>query len=605
MIRASGTEITRFDVEYAQAAQTPLGQQIHVSNQSAQVDEVIASPVYIAQSGELGVVDLGVHIDIQSTAQHTETAVLFTENAESDYEKTVFSNQRAPAGDEQDYFRFSVAGSSTSWVSETKQALLTKFWWDTNFDRSTTGYYDLHMKEAPHHMLVVHRYVDDADRSEGLVEVGIDLKRPDEAPRSAPQLTRPLSLVRTDSVPAPPSVLACMNVESSVPGVMTDQYLTVGPSTCATRGPGIEYRWSAGGAWTAFSPDTLYDFPGLSVSGPATLILEARNSAGESARDTIVVNTIDSGLYVEGESYIREKLRYQYRARDIYSHVPVMAWWLERYNPQLTWYDKHLEDSVVTRIWAMGDYTTELRAQEWGGAGLRRGRLHVQVCSEFCGPEIAQGQAGGEDIFGAGPILLTGADGEHDVLALYDLAGDYLPQSPFAEPDWLHSEGGTTRTGGYQISWMRAPSRAAGIQRYVLDVIPEGAPPYSFGLAIDPDLSGTPANDRMTFDEANGIIYVLDEASAMAVILLNADNRAVRRVQQFGSRRQAPPARAGMAAMLALRNNTVYADEDDVQFVLQDETRNGPSRWTLIVVRGPTLPGVRQTAETLLRIPRE
>ena len=605
VVRASGTVVTQFDVEYAQAAQAPLGQQINVWNQTAQIDEVIASPVYVAQSGEQGVVDLGVHIDIQSTAQHTETAVLFIENAESDYKKTVFSNQLAPAGNEQDYFRFSVAASSTNWISETKQALLTKFWWDTRFLGSVSGYYDLHMKEPQHHMLAVHRYIDDADRSEGLVEVGIDLKRPDEAPRTTPQLTRTVSLVRTDSVPAPPSVTACMNVETSAPGVMTDQYLTVGPSNCATRGFGIEYRWFAGGIWTAFSPDTLHDFAGFSASGAGTLIVEARNPAGERARDTVVVNTTAGGIYVDGQYDIREKLRYQYRARDLYTHAPAMAWWFERSNPQLTWYDKYLQDSVITRIWAMGDYTTELRAQIGGGGGLRRGRLHVQVCSQFCTPETAQGQADGGDVFGAGPILLGGAGGDSDVIALYDLAGDYLPGTPFAEPGWLQSEGGATRVGGYQVSWNRASSQTPDIQQYVLDVVPEGGRPYLFGFAIDPDLSGSPANDRAAFDESLGIAYVHDATAAMAVILLDPENRAVRRIQQFGSRRPAPPARAGMATVLALRNHTVHTDADDVQFVLQGETRTGPSRWMLIIVRGADPSAVRMIAETLLPLSRE
>lgn len=598
-VRGNTGELTSFTVEYAQAVQTDLGQQLSVWNSSAQIEEVIAAPTYVPQSGELGVIDLGIHIDLQPGALHQDTAILLIENAGSDYRKPVFINEISPSGTEQDYFRFSAAGSSTTWVSESKQALLSRFWWDTRFDASTSGYYDLHPKESPNHMLVVHRYGDDQDRSGGQVEIGIDLKRPDELPATGPQLSRVLALSRTDTVPVPTGLTTCMAVEATATGVSTDQYLVVGPATCAARGQEVQYRWYSNGTWTASSSDTLYDFLGFANPGNNILILEARDAAGNVARDTMLISTSSTGLWIDGPAYITEKLRYQYRARNLFGDAPIVASWLERYNPQLWWYDKYLQDSVVTRIWAMGDYSTELRAQNYTAGGLRRGRLHVEVCSSGCMPDLVSKSSLTEDIFGAGPVILTGSGAGEEIVPLYDLAGDYVPGTPFVGTEWLRNSGAVA-VAGYDIRWTTSASRLEGVERHSLRITPEGTQSYSFGLAIDPDLGGSPSDDQVRLDVSPGILYLQDPDTAMALLLLDADLQPVRTLHQFGSIRPAPAARRGLIRSLTAKPQPFYGIPDDAQFVFQAEKRSGESMWTLVIIRARSLSEVQLRANAFL-----
>ena len=253
---------------------------------------------------------------------------------------------------------------------------LAQYFWDYGQQGAPFAYFTDDSNEAitmrVHQFNHVHRV--------GPVLVGLRLKEPDNSPDDT-SLTMFRTLQVTQVTP-----VACARFEHTTTWRLTDQVFSAG---CSTLGLDIQYRWQfdAGGPWTPYSSDTLYDyFPGHSAAGPHTVTLEAHSTTSGLSGTTPYAFTVASDrLLMTGRTFVTDKAHNPYRGykNDTQPAHRYRAWWFERYEDNPRWWEAsgpYPQDSIV-RIWPAGEYTVDLREDSSTAGRLNRSRLHVRVCN--------------------------------------------------------------------------------------------------------------------------------------------------------------------------------------------------------------------------------
>jgi hypothetical protein len=453
-----------FRVDYLQAATDVAGSTLLVTNTTAGRREYLESAVY---QDYLPFWDYVVHVDL-GPSSFSETSILDVENALADLKKTTFSNQANPSGTEQDYFRFSVARSQSSWnlaSGDIRGRMLARFYWDFNTNKQiSSNYFD---PRSDSFAIRLHTFSDHVTQSRS-VTVALEIMRPDEAPDDTIHVvTRSVLINRI-------TPYACASFETVTTWRTTDQYLM---SSCSTRGPEIRYRWqfTAGGPWTPYSPDTLYDFAGHTGTGSQQVTLGVLNtSTGQSSTSPRTVAVQSGQVGLNGPTYVTDKGTKLYTSN-------ISGQWFERYNPDLRWNPATAYYyTSMNRIWPAGDYTIELRQQDSTPSLVRRGRLHITICHSDptpCQPlapptfAVAPARDTTTGIFGAGPWITWSTSSGQQLVRFYDLAGAHDLSSPFSDGSWL-TDSGTVGSfiPGANLSWRHMNLGLPGVRAVAFDL---------------------------------------------------------------------------------------------------------------------------------------
>lgn len=370
----NGSPIRKYVLDYLPLYRSGSGAKL-IWNSTAGVNEAVEALNYDDTS--YAWVDLAAIVD-QAEGGYSETAALDIQNAFALPAKDTFTNVSSPSGNENDYFRFSVARSTSTWnLRGPIGSMLTRLFWDYARDRTNNSHYFESRVGTATQLPVIrwHTFGSHVTEASRVDTVALEVMRPNEAPDSNAVLRRTVQITRV--VP-----YACASFERTLTWQVADQYLNAG---CSTRGTNIQYRWrtDAGGSWSAYSPDTLFDFPGHSSTGAHAVTVEVRNTtSGQSATQTTNLTAQTGTVQLTGQTFITQKIKYIYRS----NHG---GQWFERFNPALPWNaaTAGMQDTLP-RVWPAGNYTEELR-QDSSTSVLRRGRLHIVVCIPQTGCALA------------------------------------------------------------------------------------------------------------------------------------------------------------------------------------------------------------------------
>lgn len=378
----------------------------------------------------------------------------------------------------------------------------------------------------------------------------------------------------------------CFDEEHTQTWRNTDQYLTTG---CGSTGANIQYRWrfQDGGSWTSFSPDTIHEFQGHSTADTHTVTMEVKNtSTGATEQSSRQFTVLNSLMSMSGPTYVTDKQLKTYTSN----------WagrWFERYDPE-TSYTWNLTltppDTIYTRVWAAGEYTNRLRVERFSGGYVGRDWLEIEVCHESipgCGVQFlvmpGQGEQDGLPLFGGGPWIAVG----DEMVRFYDLTGAHERDTPFADASWLDATGlnrAISADGRTSLAWeVVAAAPDARVVEFVVDGV---AGPYTFGLALDPDLGSSPADDRSAYDPESGILMAFDGAEAVGFALRSGAGNSIAGVKQYGARRFAPRDSEKLLQTSRQTGVDLTTEGDDVQFLVSTPESTGMERWTLLMARG-------------------
>lgn len=540
--------------------------------------------------------DLVVQVDL-SGGSYSETRVLDVENALNNPTKGTFQDVAAPSGTELDYFRFSVARDNSTWYLNNHGTMLTRLFWKYGVDFSDpriTGYYDAGHTVG---MSIIRPHAFSADITQsGTDTVAVELLRPDEQPNLSAVTKRTLQITRVSPV-------TCATFEGVSTWQVADQYLSAG---CSTHGANTQYRWQkdAGGTWTQYSSDTLYDFTGHSSTGTHQVTLVAKNtSTGVSGFQTTPVSVQSGQVALTGQTFITVKTAYVYRSNH-------SGQWFERYDPALAWQPATagMQDTL-RRIWPAGQYTEQLR-QDTSTSVLRRGRLPITVCIPSSGCALAAAQAmsapstsaDSSGIFGAGPWIAWGAGATRRVARLYDLWGDHDRASPFTTAAWINGAGDRVddENGSWHLNWATRSSGLAGVRLIDFTLVLSDASPVAFGMALDPDLGANASDDVAGFAPDLGLLYVADGEAALGFLLRDTSGNSMSGVFQYGIGHPAPHTLVEAWTALHSSGYALLPGPREVQLLVTTAQRSSQTTYTLAVLQGPSLADLRSKASAVI-----
>lgn len=588
-----------FRLDYLQLAADGAGSPIVITNTTAGTSERLETPLYTEPGPP--VFDAVVNVDL-TLGSWSESRVLDVENVLNDLTATTFTNEPNLAGSELDWFRFSVARSSSAWSLGGQGRFLARLYWDFGINNNiASGYFEPRGGGFGVSVIRHHRFVDHVSTSRTAI-VALEAMRPDEQPNDTVNVaTRAVQISRASPWP-------CDTLEAATTWQGTDQLFSAG---CSTRGPNIQYRWhfGTGFTWTPWSSDTLYEFIGHAATGGQHVLLEAKNtSTGLTATHDRVV-TVNSGqVNLDGPVFVTTKQVNWY-----YSNIS--GWWFEHFDPGTHWYPASAEPrNNLGRIWYAGEYTVDLRQQYWAGSELRRGRLPIQVCipaSENCyafaaatpSPSSAASDMAPEwGLFGGGPWVSWGTSSRPTVARFYDLLGMHDASGEFSAVGWLTSALGTARARSATVAW--TAEAAASTDARIIRIQSSGladSVPYVFGMALDPDVGPSAADDRTGYDSTRGLAYVFDGEHAVGFLLRNDRGaNAIASLQQFGLRRWAPVDPRVAWAAQRRGGISLLSGASDVHLLLSAAQQVGSREWVFVVLRASSVAQLRARADEVI-----
>lgn len=131
-----------------------------------------------------------------------------------------------------------------------------------------------------------------------------------------------------------------------------------------------------------------------------------------------------------------------------------------------------------------------------------------------------------------------------------------------------------------------------------------GGTAHRFGLAIDPDLGVSAADDRSGYDGSRNLVYAYDDKGAVGFLILDGAKNASVYAEQYGSRRLAPRV-VGEARTVHDRTGVQLASgRDDVQVLVWKPARRGTADWTVIILRGDSRNAIGTLADEILAVLR-
>ena len=584
-----------FLIEYLQAMTNEAGSTLYVTNTTAGVAEVVEPLGYETRHTFS---DYVVNVDVVPNWS-SDVPVLDVENALGAATKDTFTNQPSPSGNETDYFRFSVARSTSAWGSiGEKGTHLARIHWDLGrLNAPTTAYYEGFSDRS---FIRIHTFGSHVFESRP-VRIALELMRPDEQPNDTVNVA--LRVVNITRVTAPPPAdTACAVAQGLTTWQMTDQYFN---GVCSRPGT-YEYQWRfyAGGPWTPYSTDTLTDFLGHSPTGPKTVTLRVRNTTTGATAETGLAIEVQSGqIMLDGPTFITDKATQLYTSN-------ATARWFERYNPAWTWYQATATpQQTFTRIWPAGDYTVELRQDTTVNGVLRRGRLHITVCHDECGafgapaPAAPTATISADDwgLFGGGPWISWGTAAAPRGVRFYDLWGAHDAPG-FSTKSWVDDSAAGEAVPGtaWRLDRVQRDLALMGARAIDFTVTAPTTASYVFGLAFDPDLGADPADDVSGYDRTRGLAFVTDASGAVGLLLRTGGDDALVSLQEYGVGRWAPRLATEIRAAQRTRGVNLVRQPRDVQLVLSADARTGAATFTVVLLRAATLAALQGLADEAL-----
>lgn len=503
-----------------------------------------------------------------------------------------------PAVTEQTYVRFSARQrSGLNWPGPQGYGrALAQYLWDYTYPLAPPAYFVDDSNAVP--IMRVHRFSHVGTSRPVLV--GLRLKEPDNDPGDTTLTTvRTLQLTRLTPV-------ACGTFESTTTWLYTDQVFN---TACSSQGANILYSWrfDAGGPWTPYSPDTLYDyFAGHSTAGTHEVTVEALNTTtGLSSFASYPFSVSGSRITLSGRTYVTDKATNLYMS----SHWLV---WQERFDHDTQWWPGTAYPSYsMNRIWYAGAYTVDLRQQDSTPSFLHRGRLHITVCNppSLCeelaaplrAPSVSASSLADWGLFGAGPWLSWGTG---NAMRFYDLVGAHDLPNRFTDIGWLDApDGRASETGaGSYLSGRRHDLATHDARAFDFVLAPPDArTAFTFSLALDPDLGANAADDQTGYDASRGMAYVFDGDRAVGFLLRDAQGRnALQGVTQYGLARRSPLTTDATWTATRVRRVSLLPGRSDVQLLLTAPAQAGPATWTVVLVRGADVGELRTRADAAL-----
>lgn len=502
-------------------------------------------------------------------------------------------------GDQDEYFRYDVSGSSWSGPYHTREYPLARVWYDPLGHPSwATGYY-LHYNEA--NVLATMKYAQffaplDSTRT---YAVSLDLLDPADAPRTAGDgpsaAADAVDVDVTITSPPPPPTADFAVEEDTHTWKNTEQHVDGSLSTAA---PGALYQWrfDSSGSYTAWSSDPIYDFAGHTSSGNHTVTLRVKNPDGQIGTKNRTFSVDDTLINIIGQTYIGQKSTYIYRSN-------TAANWLKEY-PPAAWDSLEFwggSDSAKI-VWPAGEYDARLRQQGYAPItdAFRRKTLDIEVCTD-CGPQ--QRVVGADattrlpaSTFGGGPILVR----EARVIRLYDLLGGASQPSAFSDGSWLRadmsetSSPGATALAGGGTAAVTPVERSAGAVAVDVDLANFWDPPI-FAFAWDPDVGPSASDDRSGYDADLGLVYAYEETGAVGLVIEKGNSRVGLGVRQYGARRWAPQTDRALRAAVG-EGIDLLDQADDVQFILTALGDHEEGRYRVRVFEADDVAGLRKIA---------
>jgi hypothetical protein len=240
-------------------------------------------------------VDLLANVDL-GAGTPGESRVLSVENAGAHPDTTVFEDQENPSGRLQDWFRFSVAGSSSEWSGDESGTALVRLYWDFGRDISVaTNYYD---PLSPTSQIIrLHRFLDQVDSTRD-VSVGLELMRPDEEPGDTVNVTERLVHIAVNAPPHANFSVSCQQLPC-----------TFADSSSDSDGSIVSWHWTFGDgdSSTAQNPSHTYD-----EGGWYTVHLIVTDNEG--AKDTASGTAAPLQLAITGPTTVKFKVTCEWDA---------------------------------------------------------------------------------------------------------------------------------------------------------------------------------------------------------------------------------------------------------------------------------------------------
>lgn len=541
--------------------------------------------------------DYTLNVDL-TTSGSFATPVIRMQNSHGNPDGGTFADEATVSANETDWLRFSSLGSTgVSWTLDPLGQAIARYHWDLGAQGAPPPYFVDDRNVEP--LIRVHRF-DDIPVTRPVV-VALQLMQPNNDPGQLPApTTRIIDFTRLGPV-------ACATFEGTTTWIYTDQVPNAG---CSTLGTNIQYRWQfdASGSWTPYQSDPRYNyFQGHGTAGPHVVTLEAKNTSnGVSTTQSYGFSAAANQVAISGRTFVTDKATNWYYARD--PSARLVGWWFERFDTDTQWWpaEASAQDSMG-RIWYSGNYTVDIRQQDSSASLLRRGRLHITVCNPRGGgggllladTATTAAPVAGWALFGGGPWISWGSGNS---LRFYDLLGTHDVANRSTDATWLTDVGGqATATGaGSYLSWRKRNLQNADALAFDF-TLAAASSPFSFGLALDPDLGANAADDMSGYDPQRGMAYVWDGFQAVGYLLrdqVGAD--ALRGVTQYGRSRQPPRSHSQISAALRRTGVDLLPGRSDVQLLPTAPAQPGAATWTFVMVRSTSVAELRARADIVL-----
>jgi hypothetical protein len=188
-----------FDIDYV-PIMTSQGNTLAIWNATAGVSETIEKLNYDDTSYMHS--DVIVRVDVGAPG-YSDTPVLYGDSVvgtNPDVNQT-FADLATLSGTHHTWFRFSSVSSSTTESSSDKGRLLSRVYFDSAADLTKrTGFWDSHSNSG---VIRINQFMWDTTSTRQYV-VGLETMRPDEQPRTTPEVTRVVSIQGPPPPPPPP-----------------------------------------------------------------------------------------------------------------------------------------------------------------------------------------------------------------------------------------------------------------------------------------------------------------------------------------------------------------------------------------------------------------
>jgi PKD repeat protein len=239
-------------------------------------------------------VDLLVNVDIGSNS-YEETRVLSVENAGRRPDTTVFEDQASPSGGRRDWFRFSTAGSSTTWPGDAAGTGLLRLYWDAANKTIRTNYY------APvssiSHLIRLHTFEEHVQGTRD-VTVALELMRPDEDPDDTVNVTQRVVHVEANAPPIAGFSVSCQQLPCAFTDTSTDPDGSI-----------VAWRWAFGDGDSSSQQN-----PSHTYADGGTYTVRLIVTDDEAAADTATGTAAPLQLGITGPTVVKPKVTCEWDA---------------------------------------------------------------------------------------------------------------------------------------------------------------------------------------------------------------------------------------------------------------------------------------------------